>query len=191
MSNLPFSEDPESFLPPVRKPSFAEKVWASFKSAMAWIGTKLLGPIGAAVVVVIGVILVSMGFKELQIGGVLAKLLGKKKEGDSIDVANSVDKDRVGPDGKIIAPGTPDSKGDTQAVVVPIQEPGLFSNPKTIKFTPPGEEKPIEVVLPDGVKNKDVDQVIVVKPDVIAVTVRDGSGVPASTVNDLLKKYSP
>ena len=151
----------------------------------------LCGPLGALLLVLVAFLLVAMGFKELQIGGLLGKLLGKKDPDSdtTIDVANSVDPDRIGPDGKLIQPGTPDSKGDTQAVVVPIQDPGLFSNPDTIKFTPPGEDKPIEVVLPDGVKNKDVHQVIVVKPNVVVVTVKDNSGIPAAKVDDLLKKF--
>jgi hypothetical protein len=158
---------------------------------LVWLGAKLLGPLGAILLIVVAVLLVSMGFKELQIGGLLGRLLGKKDESGRrvIDVANSVDPDRVGPDGKLIQPGQPDSTGQTQAVVVPIEEPGLFSNPDVIKFTPPGGDKPIEVVLPDGVKNKDVDQVIVVKPDVVMVTVKDTSGIPASKVDDLLKRY--
>lgn len=171
--------------------SFRQRTWAAFKNTLSWIGAKLLGPLGAVLLILVAFLLVSMGFKELQIGGLLGRLLGKKDPDAeaSIDLANSIDKDRVGPDGKLIEPGTPDSKGQTQAIVVPIEEPGLFSNPDTIKFIPPGEQKPIEVVLPDGVKNKDVDQVLVVKPDVVVVTVKDSSGIPAAKVDDLLKKY--
>ena len=104
-------------------------------------------------------------------------------------MANSVDPDRIDKNGKLIQPGTPDSQGQTQAVVVPIQEPGLFSDPNKVVFTEPGKDKPTEVVLPDGVTNKDVDQVIVVRPDVLVVTVKDNSGIPASKVEDLLAKY--
>jgi len=173
-------------------PSFWQRTLASFKETLSWVGSKLLGPLGAVLLILVAVLLVSMGFKELQIGGLLGKLLGKKgsDSGRTIDLANSVDKDRVGPDGKLVEPGTPDSKGQTQAIVVPIEEPGLFSNPDTVKFTPPGEEKPIEIVLPDGVKNKDVGQVVVIRPDVVVVTVKDSSGIPAAKVEDLLKKYS-
>ena len=156
-------------------------------------GSKTLGPILAVVVILVAIILVAMGFKELQIGGILGKLLGKKggdgTDGKTVDVANSIDPDRIGKDGKLIQPGTPDSQGQTQAVVVPIQDPGLFSDPKKVVFTAPGDDKPTEVILPDGVTNKDVDQVVVVKPDVLVVTVKDNSGIPASTVDDLLAKY--
>jgi hypothetical protein len=175
-------------------PSFWATAWEKTKAVLKWVGTKLLAPgvglIVAIVLIILAGLLLTMGLKELQIGGWLARLLGKKDpEATVIDVANSVPPNRVDKDGKIIPVGVPDSKGDTQAVVVPIQNPGLFSNPSTVTFTPPGSDKPVEVQLPDGVKNKDVDKVIVVKPDVIAVTVKDNSGVSAQHVDDLLKKY--
>lgn len=181
--------------PPPPEPSFWEKLWSSTKRTFSFIGAKLFGPILAIVLIVVAVVLVSMGFKELQIGGLLGKLIGKKTpaadddEAPTIDVANSVDEDRIGPDGKLIQPGTPDSTGQTQAIVVPIKDPGLFSDPKKIVFTPPGADKPQEIVLPDGVTNKDVEHVVVVTPEVTAVTVKDNSGIPAQTVDDLLKKY--
>ena len=172
------------------EPTFWQQFWGRMKAVFRWIGLHLLAPGVALVLVVLAVLLVSMGFKELQIGGLLGKLFGKKEPGHkAIDTANSVDPDRVGPDGKLIQPGVPDSKGQTQVVVVPIKEPGLFSNPDTVTFTPPGRTEPIEVQLPDGVKNKDVEKVIVVQPDKFVVTVKDSSGVPASKVDDLLAKY--
>lgn len=169
--------------------SFWAKTWASIKSAFSWIGPKTIGPILVVVVVIVAVILVAIGFKELQIGGLLGKLLGKKVTGRAIDVANSVDPDRVDANGKLILPGQPDSTGQTQAVVVPIQDPGLFSDPKTVTFVEPGKTEPTEVHLPDGVTNKDVSQVVLVQPDIKVVTVKDSSKVSAQTVDDLLKKY--
>lgn len=170
--------------------SFGQAFWAKVKAIFRWIGLNLLAPGAALVVVLVAIVLVSMGAKELQIGGLLAKLLGRKSpEQKAVDVANSVDPDRVDGEGRIISPGTPDSKGQTQAVVVPIHEPGLFSNPNTVEFTPPGQTKPIEVQLPDGVTAKDVDKVVIVQPDKFVVTVKDSSGVPAAKVDDLLDKY--
>lgn len=179
--------------------SFLEKFWESMKATWAkmlsWvkenIGIKVLGPIVAIVVVIGGFLLLTMGFKELQVGGVLGKLLGKKDEGNkkAVDVANTVDKDRVGTDGKLIQPGTSDSKGMTQAVVVAIKEPGLLSDPKKVEFIAPGDTKPTKVELPDGVTNKDVEHVVVIKPDVVAVTVKDKSGISAQKIDDLLGKY--
>lgn len=172
------------------EPSFWQAFWAKMKATFRWIGLNLLAPGAALVVVIVAIVLASMGAKELQIGGLLAKLLGRKDpEKKAVDVANTVDPDRIDKDGKLIQPGVPDSKGHTQAVVVPIKEPGLFSNPSTVEFTPPGETKPIEVQLPDGVTAKDVDKVVIVQPGKFVVTVKDGSGVPASKVDDLLDKY--
>jgi len=170
---------------------FWRAVWAHLKAAVKWLATKIAAP-GVALLIIIGaILLVALGFKEIQIGGLLGKLLGKTPpEGKKvIDVANSIPKDRVDPNGNLIPIGKPDSKGDTQIQVVPIEEPGIFSNPDTIKFVPPGQTTPVEVKLPDGVKAKDVDTVVVVSPEVTVVTVKDNSGVSASTVDDLLKKY--
>jgi len=187
---------------PSAQTSFGASVWTSFKNFFSklWsiirkISPKVLGPFAALAVLVIAVVLVSMGFKELQIGGVLGKLLGKKggatpDRGPTVETANSIDPKRVGPDGKLIPEGDPDQKGDTQAVVVPIQPPGLFSDPGTVVFTAPGDSQPTTVVLPEGVKNSQVDQVVVINPTTVAVTVKDNTGVPASEVDELLKKYS-
>jgi len=170
--------------------SFGARLWASVKSGLSWLGVKVLGPILVVLLVIVAVILVAMGFKELQIGGLIGRLLGRNSpQKGSVDVTNTIDPNRVGPDGKLIQPNTPDTKGQTQAIVVPIKEPGLLSDPNKVVFTPPGADKPIEVVLPDGVTNKDVHQVVVVSPEVIAVTVKDSSGVTAQSVDDLLKKY--
>ena len=172
------------------EPTFWGTVWAKLRAAGHWAAIHLAAPGVALIVIIVAVLLVSMGFKELQIGGLLGRLFGKKEpEHKAIDVANSVDPDRVDKDGKLIQPGTPDSKGQTQVVVVPIKDPGLFSNPDTVTFTPPGKTDPIEVQLPDGVKARDVDKVVVVQPGKFVVTVKDNSGVPASKVDDLLAKY--
>lgn len=171
--------------------SFGNRVWEQVKSSLKWVAAKLLGPLGAILVIALAILLVSLGYKELQIGGVLGKLLGRKdpETPEPIEVANSIDPDRVQPDGKLVPPGEPDSEGQTQAIIVPIQDPGLFSNPDTVKFIPPGETKAVEIPLPVGVKNKDVEQVVLVKPTVTAVTVKDTSKVTAQRIDDLLKKY--
>jgi hypothetical protein len=169
------------------EPTFWQSVWAWLKRFGRWV----YAPLVAIIIVVVVFILVALGDKNLQIGGLLGKLFGKgdPKGKKAIDVANSVPEDRVDDNGVIIKPGEPDSTGQTQAVVVPIEEPGLFDDPGKIKITPPGEDTPTEVVLPDGVKAKDVDKVIIVKPNVYAVTVKDNSGVNAKDVDDLLSKY--
>jgi hypothetical protein len=166
--------------------------WQAVLRTLKWFAVKLLAP-GVALLIVIGaVILVAMGAKELQIGGLLAKLFGKSDPGKkAIDVANSIPKDRVDSEGNLIPIGKPDSKGITQVQVVPIEEPGLFSNPDTVTYTPPGKTEPVEVKLPDGVHSRDVDSVVVVSPEVTVVVVKDDTGLSTSRIDDLLAKYAP
>jgi hypothetical protein len=191
---------PDPIKVPVAK-SFGSSFLANFKGFFAglWafikrVSPKLLGPLAALVVIAVTILLVSMGFKELQIGGLLGKLLGKKGgvdpgKGPTVEAANTIDPKRVDTDGKLIPQGTPDAKGDTQAVVVPIQPPGIFSDPNQVVFTAPGDIKPTVIDLPEGVTSKQVDQVIFVKPEVYAVTVKDNSGIPTQTIDNLLSKY--
>lgn len=166
--------------------TFWQMMWAKTKQALRFVA----GSLPAILIILGAIILVLLGIK-VSVGGLLAKLFGKvgDESKKAIDIANSIPKDRVDKDGKLIPPGQPDSTGQTQAVVVPIENPGLFDDPSKIKVTPPGETKPIEVVLPDGVKAKDVDKVIIVKPEVVVVSVKDTSGVKGEDVDALLKKY--
>ncbi len=176
--------------PVEQEPSFWSRLGAGMKATFRWMGEKLLGPGVALLVVGVAIVLLAMGAKELQIGGLLGWLLGRKDEGQkAIDVANTVPPNRVDANGKLIPIGTADSKGITQVDVVPIKDSGLFSNPDTVEIVPPGTDKPIVIKLPDGVKNKDVEKVIVVQPGMFVVTVKDGSGIPASKVDDLIAKY--
>lgn len=177
-------------------PGFWGTVWSTLK----WILMKVVAPGVAILVVVLAVVLVSMGVKNLQIGGILQTLLSgwlsKGSASDTstakaIDVANSVPSNRVDPTGKVIPQGTPDSQGDTQAVVVPIQGTGgLFSNPSVVTVVPPGgDNKPINIQLPNGVQANDVDKVVIVQPGQFVVTVKDTSGVSAQSIDTVLKKY--
>jgi len=172
------------------EPGFWQVVGAKLAAFAKWAARVLVAP-GIALLLIVGaIVLVALGIKNVQIGGLLGMLFGKKKpEHTAIDTANSVPEDRVDDKGKIIPIGEPDSKGMTQAVVVPIQNPGIFADPDHVTFTPPGETKPVEIKLPDGVKAKDVEKVIVVKPTKFVVTVKDTSGISAKHVDDLLKKY--
>jgi hypothetical protein len=170
------------------EPTFWQAAWTWIKRVFRWIAA----PLPAILLVVGALILIVLGVKNIQIGGLLNKLFGKDdkdpKGKKAIDKANSIPEDRVDKDGKLIPLGEPDSKGHTQAVVVPIEEPGLFGDPDKIKVTPPGGET-IEVELPDGVKAKDVDKVIITQPGDFVVTVKDSSGVEAEDVDSLLEKY--
>lgn len=173
------------------QPGFWSAFWAGMKSVFRWVGTKLVAPGVAVVIVIVAVVLVAMGFKELQVGGLLQKILGIKGLNTTpVDVASIVPAGRVDPNGKVIPAGISDSGGMTQVFVVPLQAPGLLSNPSTVTFMPPDSDKPVTIDLPTGVKNTDVSQVIVVSPGMYAVTVKDTSGIPSQTVDDLLRKYS-
>lgn len=162
-----------------------QKFWESLKS----MGHKLFGHLLAVIVVVASFVLVMLGVKNLQIGGILGSLLGKKPQGKALDAANSIPMGRIGEDGKLIPLGQADSKGITQVPVVPIKNPGLFSNPDTVQFQDPATAKLVEVALPDGVKAKDVEHVVVVQPGVFTVTVKDTSLVSAEQIDTLLQKY--
>lgn len=164
------------------------KVWGFLRKYV-------LAPLPAILIIAGAVVAVIFGAKNVQIGGILGKLFGHKpappSEGGSptVEVANTIPEDRVDSSGKVIPLGTPDAKGITQAVVVPIEPPGMFSNPKQVVIQHPETQKPIAVSLPEGVKAKDVDKVIVVTPEVMAVTVKSDSKVSKKTVDELLAKY--
>jgi len=168
------------------EPTFWQNVWAWVKR----VARAIAAPLPAILLIIGAVFLVALGVKNIQIGGLLAKLFGKEGAGKkAVDVANTVPEGRVDKDGNIIPIGTPDSQGITQAKVVPIEQPGLFDDPSKVKILPPDETKPIIVNLPDGVKAQDVDKVVIVRPEVYAVTVRDSSKVTTKDVDDLLSKY--
>lgn len=176
-----------------KEESFLSIVWGYIKkvAGFVWrfIRRYLIAPLPVILLVAGAIILVVLGVKNIQIGGLLAKLLGRKDGKKALDVANTVPKDRVREDGTVIKVGEADDKGLTQAVVVAIEKPGLFSNPDTVKIKPPGEDKAIVVDLPTGVRAKDVDKVVIVRPEVYAVTVKDTSGVTTEEIDDLLAKY--
>lgn len=168
------------------KPSVWSKVWDFCRKY-------ILAPIPILVIAVVALALIFLGAKNIQIGGIIGKILGRKGEAEdgkkAIEIANTVPKNRVDPQGHIIPIGQPDSQGITQAKVVPIKEPGLFDDPKKVTIKDPEDGKEVKVVLPDGVRAKDVDQVVIVKPNVTAVSVKTKSKVVAPDVDDLLNKY--
>lgn len=178
-----FSEPSPPAGPP-KGPSMLSKAWS-------FIRKYLLAPLPVLLLVIGAVVLAMLGAKNVQIGGLIGKLLGKSKPtgGKTLEVANSIPPGRVRDDGSIIKIGEADSKGIVQAQVVAIEKPGIFSDPKTIKVTPPGQTKPIEIAVPDGVKAQDIEQVVVVNTEIKAVTVKSSSPVKAKDVDDLLAKY--
>ena len=163
-----------------------------YSKAWKWVKKYVLAPLPILIIVLVAIVLIVLGVKDIQIGGLIGKLLGRddgpggKK---AVDKANTVPADRVDKDGNIIPIGKPDSKGMTQAKVVTIKKPGLFDDPDKVTIDDPDKGEPVVVKLPDGVKAKDVDKVVIVKPEVYAVTVKDNSKVSAEEVDDLLAKY--
>lgn len=171
-------------------PGFWATVWLWLKRIWAWTATNLAAPGVALLIVAAAIVLLIIGVKNIQLGGLIGRLLGRPDPGiRSIDIVNKVDPDRVDKDGNVIPVGTPDSQGDTQAKVVAIDPVGPFSNPTQVTFKDPSTKETVTVKLPDGVRLNDVDEVVVIKPNVVAVTVKDTSGVSPQTVDDLLKKY--
>src|SRR5262245_16720741 len=120
------------------EPSFWFKLWSFFRKY-------ILAPLPILVILIVAVVLVFLGVKNVQIGGLIGKLLGRKGEAEdgkkAIEVANTVPKDRVDKQGNLIPIGQPDSQGITQAKVVPIKEPGLFDDPKKVIIKDPEDGK--------------------------------------------------
>lgn len=164
-----------------------ESVWVR---VWAWVRTYVLAPIPMLVVAGVGIFLVLLGAKNIQVGGLLGRLSGRRKEGQkAVDAANSIPEDRVHDDGTLIPQGEPDSRGIAQARVVRIEKPGLFGDPSKVKIKDPDTGKKIEIDLPDGVKARDVKRVVVVRPEVTVVEVKSESPVTGRHVDDLLSKY--
>lgn len=162
-----------------------------WKKALAFFRKYVLAPLPILLLLAGAVVLTLLGVKNVQVGGLIGKLLGKDDGGSkkAIDVANSIPKDRVDAHGNLIPIGTPDSQGITQAKVVPIKKPGIFDDPTEVRILDPEKKKEVKVKLPDGVKARDVDKVVIVSPEVTAVTVHSKSSVTAGEVDDLLNKY--
>lgn len=175
------SPSPEGDPPPPRRPILA--------SLCRFIRRYLIAPLPVLLLVVGAALLIAMGAKNVQIGGLLGKLLGKKVTQKAIDIANSIPPERIGSDGSLIPIGKPDSKGMVQAHVVAIEQPGIFSDPKTVKVTPPGADEPIEVAVPDGVDANEVAQVVVIASKVTGVVVKNDSLVKGKEIDELLAKY--
>jgi hypothetical protein len=99
---------------------------------------------------------------------------------------NDIPDDRVDENGKPIPIGTPDEVGYTQWEVREFSPGVLQGNSSTLIVTNEAGKKE-KVVLPTGIKAKDVSHVIQVKPDVYAISVRDGSKVDATSLLNALK----
>ncbi len=144
--------------------------------------------IAATVFLLIGGIFLAAFGQKVQLGGILAKLWGKTDPRDLPDAPTVIPpKERVDDQGKTIEPGQSDDLGYVQVpVVLPIKEPGLFSDPDSVVVVTP-EGKDISIPLPTGVKNKDVKEVILVSPNVYEIANND-RGVDAGTLLEELER---
>lgn len=139
--------------------------------------------VAAAVFLIVGAAIMAIFGHEVQIGGLLQQLFGKKPQPDIrvIPPPGRVDKS-----GNQIALGDSDDRGFVQVpVTTKIKEPGIFSNPDTITVVHP-EKGEVTIPLPVGVKNKDVSEVIEVEPGVYQIKNND-SGVDTGELRDILK----
>lgn len=156
------------------------------KSFFKIIGTWCIRyPIATAltILLVITSIFVLISGVASQIGGILGSILSKKKE----DTRNIPPEERRKSDGALILPGESDEQGFVQAsITTQIADPSILSNPSNIVITHPDKEK-IVIDLPTGVENKDVQEVIEVKPDVHEIRNKD-TGIKSTDLNDLIKK---
>lgn len=160
------------------RPGLWSKAWAfTLKYPVAVIGTILL--------VALAIFLAVFG-QRIQIGGLLGLLWGKK-DGTDPNVRVLPPPGRVDKDGKPIPAGESDDKGWTQAPVnVEIKEPGIFSDPNVITVTHPDKGE-VKIPLPEGVKSKDVKQVVEVAPNVYQVRNND-KGTDAGKLLEELEK---
>jgi hypothetical protein len=120
--------------------------------------------------------------RSFDIGGMLGKLWGKSP---TPGVRTAVVAARSA-HGKLLTPGSPDERGYVQApVTTEILQPGAFSNPDTITVVHPDKGE-ITILLPTGVKNKDVQEVVEIEPGVYEIKNND-SGVDTDDVRNALR----
>lgn len=128
-------------------------------------------PIAVAVtifIIIFAIVMSSTG-KQFQIGGILEKIWGKKK----INVREIPPDNRVDKNGNLIQPGVPDENGYIHVPIdLKIKEPSIFSNPEVIIVEHPIEGKK-EIQLPTGIKNKDVKEIIEIKPNIYEIRNND------------------
>jgi hypothetical protein len=165
---------------------FFSFVWIYLRSLGKAVGNLCIRyplALAATVVLVIAAIFMLVSGKTFQIGGILESLWGKKKE----NVRGVPPEERKKDDGTPILPGESDKQGFVQApVTTKIADPGIFSNPSTVTVVHPDKGK-IVIDLPTGVKNKDVQEVVEVKPNIYEVRNKD-TGVKPADLNNLIGK---
>lgn len=147
-----------------------------------WLVRYPVAAIIAAVVVVVGVMLLTAGV-DVNIGGIIKYLFGRPKGSESvIAAANTVPDKRVDEQGDEIPVGTADERGWTQWEV---REFKTSANPlrdreEIVVTKPDGTEHTVR--LPTGIKDTDVDRVIEVKPEVYVLRTRSESAQSAGAL---------
>lgn len=143
----------------------------------------------AIVVVIGGVLLSQFGIQSVNIGGALKWLFSRPgaKTG-VVAAANSIPKHRVDEEGKAIPVGTPDKNGWTQWETKELKPSSNPLRDKTVISVTGANGVPVEVKLPDGIKDTDVDQVVEVHPEVFVVKTNNASKVHAKGLLDRLPK---
>lgn len=162
-----------------------------------WGGASTVVKVLIAVAAVAVFIALYAVLKNWNIGGFLGKLFKGPPSGrDKVKIANTIPNERVDDSGVPIPHGKPDNKGFTQWVVHeaevgvnPFRDKSKLKVKTTVEETQPDGttttkvvEK--EIVLPKGVKDKDVSKVVEIRPDVYVVEVIDTSNVRASDLLD-------
>lgn len=169
-------------------------LWENTKSTAKSVGRFFiqypLAAVATVVVVVVGLLLVKSGVKkDLNIGGVVKWLFSKPGTQKSVvAAANEVPKHRVDDEGKAIPVGTADENGWTQWEVKEFKPSANPLRDRTVISVPGKDGAPVEVKLPEGVKDTDVDQVVEVHPEVYVVKTNNASKVHAKDLLDRLPK---
>lgn len=163
------------------------KAWA--KSFFYSIGNFFIRyPLATALtlLLVIGAIILAGFGHQVQLGGILGKLWGKKDDGGDKPIVTPP-LNRVDGNGQPIEPGQSDDKGWVQApTVLPIKPPSILSDPNAVVVVNP-DGRETKIPLPKGVQNTDVKEVVLVSPNVYQVANHD-KGVDAKKLLEDLEK---
>jgi hypothetical protein len=169
--------------------ALARRAYACLRALVKRIGSFIMKyPVAILTLGVLGLVavLAAMAGRSFPVGDIMQRLFGKGSPGKPSE-RNDVPDDRRDNGGTPIQPGKSDKEGFTQSPAIDgIRDPGLFDDGKKVVLEEPGE-KPVEVVLPTGVEDEDVLEVILVNPDGREVANHD-SGVDTTEMKDWLRK---
>jgi len=159
------------------------------RETFSWIRRYILAAPLRFVAIVVGLVLLGMGFKI----GILHRFGGYFGKKSPKPVNSLPPVYRSDDNGKPIPPGVVDKEGYIQPVAYPLPHPSFFDDPKKVVIETEEGEK-IEVTLPEGVDRSDVEEVLVITPTVVTVTVtpkeENGKNPPdVQTLDKLLEKY--